>query len=83
MKKLINLAYADPKYRGKHVVIFGDKIYSAKNGKLASKLLEKLVKKFPDETPIISYIPKSDALILLSWKSASLMRGSIQESLEK
>lgn len=65
MKKMINLAYADSKYRGKHVVILGDKIYSAKNGKLASKILEKLIKKYPKETPIISYIPKSDALILL------------------
>lgn len=62
--KLLNLAYSSNKYWGKHVIILGGKIYPAKNGAGASKLLERLVKKYPSETPIITYIPKAEALIL-------------------
>ncbi|MDI6731026.1 MAG: hypothetical protein QME05_00405 [Candidatus Margulisbacteria bacterium] len=64
-KRLINLVYSNSKYMGKHIVIIGGKIYSAENGKLASKLLDKLILQHPNETPTITYIPKADALILL------------------
>jgi len=63
-KRLINLVYSNSKYLGKHIVIIGGKIYSAENGKSASKLLGKLIKQHPDEIPTITYIPKADALIL-------------------
>ena len=62
--KLINLAYSSPRYWGKHIIIIAGKIFSARTGKTASKLLEKLLKKFPEEVPTITYIPKAEALIL-------------------
>ena len=65
-KRLINLIYSDSKYLGKHVIIMHGKIYAAKNGKESSRLLEKLIKKYPSETPTVTYIPKSDSLILIS-----------------
>ncbi|MBI5399239.1 hypothetical protein HZB07_01290 [Candidatus Saganbacteria bacterium] len=62
---LINLAYSNSKYFGKHVIILDGEIYAAKTGNQASKLLEKLMRKNPAETPILTYIPKTDALILI------------------
>ena len=64
-KVLISKVYRDSKYSGKHVIIIGGKIYAKKTGSAKSELLEKLIKKYPEETPIVAYIPKEDALVLL------------------
>jgi len=53
-------------YRGKHIIMIANKVYTATTGKNASKLFDKLTKKYPDKTPTITYIPKNDTLIL--WK---------------
>jgi hypothetical protein len=63
-QKLINLVYSNSKYWGRHVIILGDKIYSAKSGAKASKMLEELMKKNPSDTPTLTYVPKTDTLIL-------------------
>lgn len=68
-KKLINLVYSSARYFGKHVIILGGKIYTTKTGIQASKLLDKLMKKHPSDTPILTYVPKSDALILFVYES--------------
>jgi len=47
------------------VVIIGGKIHARKTGSAKSELLEKLVKKYPKETPVVAYIPKEDTLIPL------------------
>lgn len=52
------------KYRGHHVLVVGGKIYAAKTGRAALKILQKLEKKDPSCSPLITYIPKSGALIL-------------------
>ncbi|MBU1127418.1 MAG: DUF5678 domain-containing protein [Patescibacteria group bacterium] len=62
---LISKVYRNPKYSGKHVIIIGGEIYAKKTGSAKSKLLEKLIKKYPKEKPIIAYVPKEDTLILL------------------
>jgi len=64
-KNLIVQVYKEPKYRGKHVIIIANKIFTTKTGKAKSELLDKLLKKYPKETPTITYIPKVDSLILL------------------
>lgn len=64
-KSLISEAYKNPEYSGKHIIIVGGKIHARKRGSAKSKLLEKLIKDYPEETPIVAYIPKEDALILL------------------
>lgn len=56
---------SQPQYKGKHIVFMGGKIYQAKTGKGASKLVKGLTKKFPDQTPTLAYIPKTDSLILI------------------
>lgn len=56
---------SDPAYRGKHVIIIGGKVYTAKTGSQANKILDKLEKKYPKEIPEITYIPKADTLILI------------------
>ena len=60
---MINIM-SDPKYRGRHIIVIAGKVYSTKTGTQANKLLDKLEKKYPQETPAITYIPKTDTLIL-------------------
>lgn len=55
---------SNPKYRGKHVIVIGGKVFTAKSGPEANKILDKLEKLYPKETPAITYIPKTDTLIL-------------------
>lgn len=52
------------KYRGRHVLVVGRKVYTAKTGSQALKILEKLEKKDPTCSPLITYIPKAGTLIL-------------------
>jgi len=63
-RNLISKIYKDPKYKGKHIVIIGGKIYATRTGKAKSELLNKLFKKYPKEIPTITYVPKVDSLIL-------------------
>lgn len=60
---LMAQTYRDPKFSGKHVVVIGGKIYATKTGRASSELLEKLLKKYPEETPLITYIPTEDSTI--------------------
>lgn len=53
-----------PTYKGKHVIVIAGKIFTAKTGAQANKLLDKLEKRYPKEIPAITYIPKTDTLIL-------------------
>ena len=50
--------------KGKHVIVAGGKIYSAVRKKKVEKLLEEVRKKYPNETPLYTYIPAEDSLIL-------------------
>ena len=54
----------NPKYRGKHIVVVAGEVFAAKTSKEASKILDKLEKKYPTEIPAMTYIPKADTLIL-------------------
>lgn len=57
----------DPRYRGKHVVVVAGRVFTAKTGDKASKILEMVRKKYPQEIPAVTYIPKADSLILILW----------------
>lgn len=57
---------ADPKYQGKYVVIVDKEVFSTKSGQKHTEILEKLIKKYPEKTPLITYIPKEGTLILVS-----------------
>ena len=60
---MINIM-SDPKYRGKHIIMIAGKVFTAKTGTQANKILDELEKKYPNQTPAITYIPKADTLIL-------------------
>jgi len=55
---------SNPKYKGKHVIVVAGKVFAAKTGESASKILEEIRRKYPKETPAITYIPDADTLIL-------------------
>lgn len=63
--RLLAQIYRNPQYSGKHIIIIGGGIYSTKTGKQASTLLETLLKKYPKQVPVVTYIPKVDSLILI------------------
>lgn len=54
----------NPKYRGKHLVVVAGKVFVAKTGREANSIIDRLEKKYPDEIPAMTYIPKADTLIL-------------------
>lgn len=62
---LLNKIYRNKFYKGKHVILINGKIYTARTGLTASKMLETLLEKYPKVSPTITYIPKADTLILL------------------
>lgn len=56
--------FKNPRYRGKHVILIADRIYTANTGEGATKILQDVRKKYPKETPEIAYLPKAHSLIL-------------------
>lgn len=61
MKKI----FQDPKLRGKHIIMVGDQIFSARTGKEAVKIFNKVTKDYPRQQPTVTYIPKVESLILV------------------
>ncbi len=65
LKQEKEILYANwNRYRGRHVLVLGKKIFSARTGKEAFRLFKKLEKDHPQMSPLIAYIPKEDTLIL-------------------
>jgi hypothetical protein len=56
--------FQNPRYQGKHIIVAGDKIYTAKTGEGASKIIQKVREKHPEITPQVAYLPKSGSFIL-------------------
>lgn len=56
--------FKNPKFRGKHVVLIGGKVFTAKTGEGAGEILQKVRIKYPKLTPEIAYLPKAQSLIL-------------------
>ena len=63
-EQLLSRAYRSRRFRGKQVMIVGGKIFAAGTGRQAERLFQRLVKTYPRQTPLITYIPKADSLIL-------------------
>ncbi len=60
MEKVLN----DPHYRGYHVILVAGKVFKAKTGEAASKILNAVRNDYPKQIPEITYIPDADTLIL-------------------
>lgn len=54
----------DPRYKGFHVIVIHGKVFKARTGEEASKILDNVRQKYPKEIPAITYIPDADTLIL-------------------
>ena len=63
-KMTMNIVMSDPHYRGFHVIVVAGKVFKAKTGEKASKILDEVRRKYPKEVPAITYIPDADTLIL-------------------
>lgn len=61
-------AMNDPKYKGKHVIVIAGKVFTAKTGERAAEIIEEVHKKYPKETPEVTYLPRADTLILATWR---------------
>jgi len=63
-KITIEKVMANPRYRGYHVIVVAGKVFKARTGEGASKILDEVQKKYPNEIPEITYLPDADTLIL-------------------
>lgn len=55
---------SNPRYRGRHIIIAGGKLYTAKTGEKAAEILSKLERTNPKDIPEIAYLPKGKFLIV-------------------
>ena len=62
---LIAKAYANPRYRGKRVIIIHGRVFPSPGGARGFRTLQSLLRQYPAETPPIVYVPKADTLILV------------------
>ena len=66
MVKTINVPskiFANPKYKGKHLLIVDEKVIASGNWSKVSKEFDKSVKKLK-KAPTLAYVPKEESLIL-------------------
>jgi hypothetical protein len=63
-RKTIEKIFATAKYAGKHIIMIAGKVFTARTGKEASLLFNKLTEKYKGHLPVLTYVPKEDTLIL-------------------
>ena len=54
-----------PAYCGKHVILVHGRVYSASSRAEVRRLFDRAVREFPGETPLLAYVPRADALVLV------------------
>ena len=66
-QQIIASLQRNPKYKGRDILIIGPevRILSTRSKTARMRTLTTLVKQYPNETPLITFIPKSEILILL------------------
>lgn len=62
-------AQANPRYRGKIVVAAGGEVHGTHSSEQAVKIYKRLQRKYPDEKPISTVIPKGPIVMLPSFFS--------------
>ena len=63
-KELENLMSNVEKYRGKHVVAVEDEIIVVSDEEELKKALEEMENKYPGKTPLITFVPEEEVMIL-------------------
>lgn len=62
--KLLQRLVANPRYRGKHLIVIAGKVFMARSGAEAPRLFDRLTQKHRQATPTLVYVPKTGALVL-------------------
>ena len=62
--KLVRRLAANPRYRGKHLIVIEGKVFVARSAADATRLFDRVTQAHRRATPTLLYIPKADALIL-------------------
>ena len=62
--RVLERVYANPRYRGKHLIVVGDKVFVARSAAEAPRLFDRVTRAHPGVTPTLIYVPQADALIL-------------------
>lgn len=63
-KITMQMAMNDPQNRGYHIIVTAGKLFKARTGETASKILDKARKSYPKKIPSYTYLPDADSLIL-------------------
>lgn len=61
--QLLVRVYANPRYRGKHVIVVDDKVFVARSATDAPRLFDRVIRAYPRSTPTLVYVPRADALV--------------------
>ncbi len=47
------------------MILIHGRVYAAASAREMPRLLDRVVKEFPDETPTLAYVPEADTLVLV------------------
>jgi len=64
-QNLIAKVYANPRFRGRRVVIIHGKAFPTPGGTGGFEKLKRLLERYPEDTPTVVYVPKAETLILV------------------
>ncbi|MBI4358153.1 MAG: hypothetical protein HY584_02540 [Candidatus Omnitrophica bacterium] len=62
--KAILKLLGDSANRGKHLICVAGKVFKARNGREAKRILNRVHKEFPHQKITLAYVPKEDSLVL-------------------
>jgi len=62
--RLLQRLAANPRYRGKHVIVIEGRVFVARSAAEAPRLFDRVTRAHRQATPTLLYVPKADALIL-------------------
>jgi hypothetical protein len=62
--RVLERVYANPRYRGKHLIVVEDEVFVARSAAEAPRLFDRVIRAHPGATPTLIYVPRADALIL-------------------
>jgi len=61
---LVQRLAANPRYRGKHLIIIAGRVFAARSAAEATRLFDRLAKTHRRTIPTLLYVPRADALIV-------------------
>ena len=62
--QLLKRLAANPRYRGKHLIVIQNRVFVARSAAEAPRLFDRVMRTHRRATPTLLYVPRADALIL-------------------